>query len=225
MSKTIILLHGALGSPIQFHAIQSELAHFDTHAIGFTGHMGGEPPKLSFDVFDRDIMNYLDSQQIETCSVFGFSMGGYAAMHLALSHPDRFEKIATLGTKFSWSLEESRKEAVKLHPQIVMEKVPQYADYLRSLHGMNWSDLMYRTAEMMLDLGTGKALTMDDLGTINIPVTIGRGEKDRMISLDESIEASSALPQAKYVELPDLVHPLERLDPKVVAQYIQRELG
>ena len=43
-------------------------------------------------------------------------MGGYVALHLALHHPERVQRIVTLGTKFRWDPVTAEREAARLDP-------------------------------------------------------------------------------------------------------------
>ena len=36
-------------------------------------------------------MNYLDNNNLDKVSLFGYSMGGYVAMYVALNYQERFE--------------------------------------------------------------------------------------------------------------------------------------
>ena len=77
-------------------------------------------------------------------------MGGYVALSAAIKAPRRFSKIITLGTKFSWSPAEAKKEIQLLNPEIIQEKVPAFANRLSHIHGKeHWQNLMLKTAQMM----------------------------------------------------------------------------
>src|SRR6478735_3181840 len=102
----LLLLHGALGSKAQFDSIQPVLQEqgFKTDAINFSGHGGFAIPMqgYNFTVFANDILQYADANKIEKLNLFGYSMGGYAALYFAKLHPERVNRIATLNVKFNW---------------------------------------------------------------------------------------------------------------------------
>lgn len=65
----------------------------------------GEP---SLDAYAAALLEVLDAAGVDRFVVAGNSMGGYGAMALAESHPERLAGIALLGTKASADTEEAR---------------------------------------------------------------------------------------------------------------------
>jgi pimeloyl-ACP methyl ester carboxylesterase len=128
MNPSLLLLHGALGSQKQFDPIIPLLEdQFDVHRFDFEGH--GEnvsDTAYSMKLFSQNVVEYLDKHSIEKTNVFGYSMGGYVALKTALAEPDRIGKIATLGTKFNWSLEAAQREVRMLNPDKIEEKGPPF---------------------------------------------------------------------------------------------------
>ena len=85
---------------------------------------------------------------------FGYSMGRYAAVCIALKHPDRICSIMTLATVFDWSPERAQKEAAMLDPGKIELKVPAIAETLKHLHGSEkWKSLLQQKAGMMKVFG------------------------------------------------------------------------
>jgi pimeloyl-ACP methyl ester carboxylesterase len=80
----------------------------------------------SFDLFADDLLRFLNEHQIEKASFFGYSMGGYAAMVLALKHPERVDRIVTLGTKFDWNPISASKETQLLNVDLMEQKIPAF---------------------------------------------------------------------------------------------------
>src|SRR5690349_16612331 len=103
--RRLLLLHGALGAATQFNALQQQLEDtFDVSALNFPGHGGTGMPKekFSFPLFASPVLNHIDEVPV---NIFGYSMGGYAALWIARYFPGRLNKIFTLGTKLDWNPE------------------------------------------------------------------------------------------------------------------------
>src|SRR5689334_9363840 len=99
MKKTLLLLHGALGSEEQFSGLKQSLENnFRVFSLNFSGH-GGRilPGKFSIDLFVNDVLEFIRMHSFERINIFGYSMGGYVALKLASHHPDSIERIMTLG--------------------------------------------------------------------------------------------------------------------------------
>lgn len=216
---TILLLHGALGSRTQFdHLVPSLERSMHVLTMNFAGH-GGRPTARSFDMelFTDDLMTFLDENGLDRTHIFGFSMGGYVALKTALNYPDRIGHIATLGTKFNWTPESAAKELRMLDPDSILEKVPHFAERLRTIHHpQDWKTVVRRTGEMMTGLGSGKRLSENDLQKIGNRVIIGIGDQDEMVSVEESAWAADNLPDGTLTILQGVKHPIEKLNPDIV---------
>lgn len=221
--KTLVLLHGALGSDANLTEITEILKKdFKVFPFCFSGH-GNKPFATEFgiDQFSEELKQFLTVNNIEQATVFGFSMGGYVALKLEAKQAGTFEKIITLGTKFDWTVESSQKEAALLNPSVLEEKVPAYADYLKQLHGDSWEELVGKTAQMMLEMGQHPPLSSSDLKNITCTVICGRGENDKMVRADETITVVEQLENGRYEEILGWIHPIERLDQTLLAEWIK----
>lgn len=221
--KTLLLLHGAIGAKDQLEPLSEHLkGQFDMHNINFSGH-GGEPFEGPFSIekFADEVLDYLRKNQLEKVSVFGYSMGGYVALYLALIHPEKVESISTLATKFDWSPEISQKETKMLHPEIIKEKIPAFAKVLQQRHHpQSWEMVLEKTSQMMLDLGTKQPLVQEDFHTIKTPVKLAIGDGDKMVSISETRQVSKWLPNATLLILPDVQHPIEKAPITLLAEEI-----
>lgn len=228
MSQPLLLLHGALGSASLMKPLARELdSRFAVHTLDFSGH-GGRPleEEFSISLFARDVLAYMDANGLEKAAVFGFSMGGYVALHLAVQHPERISKVCTLGTKFSWSPEIAAQEVRFLDAEKIKEKVPPFARALAQQHGpQNWEQLVEHTRRLLLGLGQAPPLTVKKLAEVQVPVVIGRGAQDEMVGPEESRLAAESIPGGRLKELPDTPHPIEKADPRVLAAFLQKELA
>lgn len=211
--RTILLLHGALGCSDQFdHWIPLLESEFRVERFDFNGHRySTESDQFGMPEFAQQINSFLESKDLQQVDIFGYSMGGYAAIKAALS-TSRIHSIRTYGTKFDWRPETAERETRMLDPDRMLEKVPAFAAQLEARHsGIGWRNLLGRTAEMMNALGMGGALTASQLQQLSIPVRIGWGTEDRMVGKPESEWAASCIPGAEFVEFERYPHPLEQL--------------
>ncbi len=221
MKPSILLLHGALSTSKQLALLADKLgAHFDVFTLDFTGH--SQSPYdgvLNMKVLVSDISQYFEKMGSERCHIFGYSMGGYAAVAFAKSEPKQLGKIVTLGTKWDWNPESSAREVAMLDPDVMVEKVPSYVAKLQVIFGdENWKSVVQQTADLMFDLGHGGALTADDFGQIETEILILRGSEDKMVSANAAKEVESLLRNGTYRELAGAPHPLEKVDIDVLVR-------
>ena len=175
MKPELILLHGALGCAKQLQPLREKLEpEFQVHSFDFDGHGGTTASTpLTMDLFADNLSHYIKHNRLHKPHIFGYSMGGYAALKLARKNPSYLGKIITLGTKFDWSRATAEREAKVLDPEKMEAKVPAFATSLAHLHGDQlWKGLVTSTAQMMGDLATNAKLTGEDLKQINNPVLV-----------------------------------------------------
>lgn len=225
--KTLLLLHGALGAKTQLDGLARLLAKDQIiHSLNFEGHGDRTSANdFSIDLFVQNLSDYLDAHQLSDINVFGYSMGGYVALKLALLQPHRFSKIITLGTKFKWDPEEAVKETRMLNPAKIEEKVPAFAASLNALHtAQDWKINMQKTAQMMLDLGNGKTLGDEHFTRIKTQCYIGVGDSDSMVTREETQHVAALIPGAEFYLLENTIHPVDKLDMQRMAKLIRETI-
>ena len=226
--KKVLLLHGALGSQAQLQSIKVALSEqFDVYTLNFSGHGGADMPSQYNDaVFIQDILAFLDDHKIGSINIFGYSMGGYVALHLAALHPERVEKVFTLATKFDWTPESAAQEVKFLNADKILAKVPHFAAALEKRHHpQDWKLVLEKTAEMMLDLGDGNGLQAEHFKAIQHPVMITVGSKDHMVSLAESQNVVEQLENGQLFVFEGFKHPIEKVNVDILTKEIGVFLG
>lgn len=214
----LILLHGALGHNNVFDPFKNELSkYFTIHTPLFSGHGNIDIPDngITIEKYTDELQEFIEKENINDVYIFGHSMGGYVALCYALKNPSAINSIMTLGTKFDWTEEQAIKESKMLNPEVIAEKIPKYAELLEIQHGIKWKQLLPAIADMMVSLGKNPPLK-NTLSSINIPVQIMVGDKDNMVTLEESTEVYRNLRNAKLAVLPDTKHPMDKVRPNLL---------
>ncbi|GIV44268.1 MAG: hypothetical protein KatS3mg035_1391 [Bacteroidia bacterium] len=222
--ENILLLHGAIGAKSQLVNLANELKNdFNVHLLDFSGHGSSETEnEFSIELFSSDLLNYIKQYPNNKFHVFGYSMGGYVALYTELHHPGKILSIYTYGTKLKWDKEVAEKESKMLNPEKIEEKLPAFAADLANRHGKeNWKTVLNKTAKMMLEMGQNPPLKDKDFTKIAISVIISWGDADKMVSKDESVHVKNLLPNGFFKTYTNWLHPLEKLDIKVLANDIE----
>lgn len=218
---SIVVLHGALGSKHQFEPLLAALGPSTTF-VEFYGHgtTADVEDAWSIDLFTRQLEQVLES--LDRPRVFGYSMGGYVAITLAKSRPDLMSSIITLGTKFDWSPQGSANEVKKLDAAAISAKVPAYASDLQRRHGAErWEVALEKTAALMIDLGTTPVLAPAMMANIELPIHYGIGDRDEMVSIEETLQMYRATPGATFSVFPARRHPIEKAPLSQLVAYIE----
>lgn len=211
----LLLLHGALGSQAQFASLQNLLEpYFRVHIFNFSGHGNNiTDQEFSMELFQKDVLRFMSDHSLSSTNIFGYSMGGYVALKLALDYPKKVRKLMTLGTKIHWDGETAAKEVKLLNPEKMLEKIPQFVESLKKEHGSgNWKTLVTKTAKMMHSLRNGKAIDLESFKTIEALVLVGLGSEDTMVSQKESKELVANLSNGSFLEIPGFKHPIGQVN-------------
>lgn len=223
MKDKLLLLHGALGTKDQFEELKHILEqNFEVYVMNFQGH-GGAPiqNEFSIELFAYNVLIYLQEKSISKIHVFGYSMGGYVAMKLALDHSELIAKIVTLGTKFNWTKQGAEKEKQLLNPEKIEAKIPKFANQLSRIHGRdNWKEVVRNTSSLIHGLGNGKKIAHNMLKQIPHDVLIAVGKLDEMVTYEESKVVSELLPNGSLCVVDEFQHPIDSVDKRVLAVLI-----
>ena len=225
----LILLHGAIGAKSQLESLADELSNeFNIHLINFSGH-GGKPmteAKFSIALFADDVLDYMEKNRIERADIFGYSMGGYVAVYIAKYHPEKVNHIITLATKFHWDEVTAAKEAKMLNADAIQQKVPVFAQQLSERHfPTDWKKLLARTTELLIALGNNNTLQPGDYLTVPAPCLLLLGDRDKMVSLDETLTVYKQLPNAQLGILPGTPHQIELVNLRFLVLFIREFLN
>ena len=221
----LLLLHGAIGSSAQLQPLAERLgkAHH-VHLFDLPGHGGKEfPPAFSIKLFAESVKEHLDKSKLLKVSVFGYSMGGYVAMYLAKHYPALIDRVITLGTKFEWNEAIAEKELKMLQPEVIEDKLPSFAGSLKQRHApQDWKLLLQKTASMLTELGKDNTLKLPDYPTIAHPSLLMLGDRDKMVTLEETVAVYKQLPAGQLAILPATPHPIEQVDIEQLSAHILR---
>ncbi len=221
MKPDLILLHGALGSARQYETVIPLLQdNFTVHCPDLPGHgnLAHENTPADIRSYTGWLQDYLRSFSSPP-ALAAYSMGGYIALSVAAVHSELIRNLFAFSVKMNWSAEYAEQEAGRLQPDIMKEKIPAYTEYLETLHGQEWKKIVSATAGILRSIGKDP-LQAASLQRITCPVTMAIGTEDRMVSWEETAQTVYAIKGAVYHPLEGQPHPLERINPELLAQAI-----
>jgi pimeloyl-ACP methyl ester carboxylesterase len=225
--KNILLLHGAIGAKQQLEPMKKSLdSAFTTYSLNFGGH-GGEPMQKKFSIaaFAEEVRYWMKENKLEKISIFGYSMRGYVGLYHARFYPELIDSIITLGTKLHWDESIAAKEAGVLNPDVIEQKVPKFASQLTALHRpLDWKEILHQTAAMLKAMGTHNPLKEEDFEQIQPPVLLLLGDRDKMVTLDETVAVYKQLASAQLGVLPNTIHPIDAVDVGLLSSLIKKFL-
>lgn len=214
--NNLLLLHGALGSKAQFDKLSLQLQNnYEVYSLSFTGHGENSSDERNFSIalFAQDVLDFIEKNKLNTVNIFGYSMGGFVALYLARHYPDKVAKVFTLGTKFNWTIQTAQKETAMLNTKIMEQKIPGFVKFLEDKHGKaQWKNVVEKTAAMLSELGKQSPLSDTDFGEIKSKVALCIGDKDTMVTEEETVRVAELIHQSHYFQLKNTQHAFEKID-------------
>ncbi len=208
----ILLLHGAIGTKLQMSGLNEKFSSEHTvYSFDFPGH--GEHPEMeqdfSIEVFENWISKEINNIEGDI-AILGYSLGGYVALRLALAFKDRVKAVMTFGTIFDWHPEQAQKQIAMINPVKIKEKVPVFAEHLHKSHGEKWPKVLTQTHGLLKQLGDKPLLDSDNLKEIKANCLITVGDRDALVSIEESVITYKSIPNAQLAVYPLTGHPFEK---------------
>jgi pimeloyl-ACP methyl ester carboxylesterase len=82
--------------------------------------------------------------------------------------------------------------------------------------------LLEKIKSLLLQLGNDSVIKETDYGSLSLPVLVMLGDRDKMVSLEETVNVYKNIPKAQLCILPGTPHPIEQSDMPVLASFIRR---
>ena len=212
--KPLILLHGNGGSSADFALQTNYFSGFrKVIAVDTRGH--GNSPRggvlMSFPQFAKDILAFLDEQEIEKADIIGFSDGANTAILFAAENPKRVGKLILCGACTS-------PKAVKRSVQIPIEIGYWIASRFKNPKARKNAEIL---GLMVNDFG----ISEEHLRQIQAETLVLAGTKD-MIRESHTKMIAETIPKAKLVFLEgDHFLPMKRANAfnRAVDEFLKEE--
>ena len=228
----VVLLHGfPLDRSMWRYQLQTVGSMYRVIAFDLRGHGETPAPEGIYPIEDMagDVVETLDALKItEPIVLGGLSLGGYVALALAVRHPKRLRALMLMDTKAEADTPAAAegREALARQVEASRSVEPVVAAMLPKLLGRHTreqrTEVVAAVGEVMQaarPMGVagalrGMAIRPDrtgDLGRITIPTLVLGGAEDQITPPDGMRKLAGALPNARYVEIPEAGHlaPLE----------------
>ena len=200
----LILLHGGLGHSGHWTNQLSTLSeHYKVIAIDSRGHGRSTmtEQQISFALMASDVVALMDYLEIERAHILGWSDGGNIGLYLAIHYPERLIKVVASGANYS--------------PSGVRSDVAENQKFLSYIGGAmedyqalspnpaNWDAFFANIGQMW---ASEPDFTVEQLGSIAVPVLLLDGESDEAIYTEHTEEMADLIPTATLTFIPGTGH-------------------
>ncbi len=237
MAETVVLLHGFAGTRHGWGPVADRLGRerYRPLALDLRGH-GDARDRRPVGV--AECVADVEAAAPARFALCGYSMGGRIALHLALAHPGRVERLvlvaATAGIEDDAARAQRRAADERLADEIAGDTIEAFAERWMALPlfagtppdaARRWREDLLRNepralAAALRGLGPGATAPLwDRLGELTMPVHVVAGERDeRYVAIARRL--AQALPDGRLKIVPRAGHGLPREAPAAVAEVI-----
>jgi len=243
--STIVLIHGAGGQEIDWpkawrsanakeksmgltpsnqgviKLFNAGLDDYSIYAVDLPGHgkSDGES-KSSIDEYSSDVMDFLDTMNLEKVCLVGHSMGAAIALNASLSQHWRICSVVAIGGASKMLVNDAILQGLQKTFESTVDNIVKYswhkktgaiadsqqmAAYFREKAKQRMLDAGPRTVHG--DFLACSRFNLDDrLAEISVPVLVIASDCDRMVPLNVSQEMARKIPNAKFVSLEGCGH-------------------
>lgn len=230
---SVLLLHGFTGCLRTLDGVAEGLraAGRSTIAVDLLGHGASDAPRnaaaYTMERCTESLVRVLDATGTERIDVLGYSMGGRAALGLAVAHPERVRSLVLVGA--SAGLEDPSERAARrqaddaLADAIERDGVARFVErwlaqplfasqarlgpaFLAAARAQRLQNTARGLAGSLRGIGTGAQPPLHAaLGTLAVPVLLVVGADDaKFRSIAEDLAAR--MPSARVAQIPDAGH-------------------
>jgi pimeloyl-ACP methyl ester carboxylesterase len=198
--KPLVVLHGAFGWATAYPTLAKDRQLIAIELQGH-GHTADIDRPLSYEQMADDTAGLLKQLKIEQADFFGYSMGGVAALAVAIRHPGLVGKVAINGSNYGKIQDAYEPTVFEQFKSIPADFAPPplKGQYDKIAPDPNkWPVLVAKVKKMALDF---KGFTREDMRSIKAPVLIAQGDHD-LVRLEHAVEMFRLIPKAELAVFP-----------------------
>lgn len=218
----VVVLHGSNSWAAEMGPLTEALARNGIHARmpDLLGHGHRPvPPAWTFDDIARDLVAWLDAEEIGKARLIGYSTGGYLGLYLAAHDPGRVESVVTIATKYVMDERTIDRWAyLTSHERFVQPGHPRVPLYER--HHGDWQAMTRNNHRMFLGWKDGAPLADPDIAGIRVPVMIVGADRDPLVPWEETRALGRLIAGSHVAMTYGSSHPITSLPLNGVAQAI-----
>lgn len=222
MPTHVVFLHGALGCSAHWQRFITEAGNnIVMHTPDLPGH--GQSTETLENYNTETLAQWVDTYAKNNIEgryhLVGYSMGGYIALQMVKDGYKNIASVTALATKLNWSPTIAAEECSRL----TLESLAPILDKLKQEHGIHYEQLLPVTRQILTAIGENP-LHASDFANNTCPVKLLLGERDKMVTQEETIAFAEAAKSFSVEILPAQPHLLERMETSPVMDAWQRFL-
>lgn len=219
----VILLHGGLSNGDHFvNQIPALAENHEVIVMDSRGHgrSSFDDTPISYAVMAQDVLGLMDHLGIDKASIVGWSDGGIIGLEIALTQPERLNKVVAYAANFDPSgvrLDIGENDYFNAY---IARAAEEYQE--NSPAPDRWEEFLANISTMWATLPN---YTDEQLTSITTPFLILDGQKEEAIDLNQTKLMALLIPGAELVLMPDTGHFAMFEQPEEFNQIVLEYLG
>jgi pimeloyl-ACP methyl ester carboxylesterase len=214
---------------------------FDNRGVGNTS---SGSKNFSIPQFAQDAVGLINALHLNKPDVMGFSMGGFIAQEVALTNPEKINKLVLYATACGGNESTSLNQNLTKITQNSKSTTQFYSELIKLIFPKEWIQQNPQIVEIVKEKGFPSNMTMEtlqkqykaisswrsigvcnQLEKINIPTLIMVGTKDVLEPKVNSLVMSEKIPDSWLISIPDGGHAMMTQTPSTLSYVIQAFLN
>jgi pimeloyl-ACP methyl ester carboxylesterase len=214
---------------------------FDNRGVGNTS---SGSKNFSIPQFAQDAVGLINALHLNKPDVMGFSMGGFIAQEVALTNPEKINKLVLYATACGGNESTSLNQNLTKITQNSKSTTQFYSELIKLIFPKEWIQQNLQIVEIVKEKGFPSNMTMEtlqkqykaisswrsigvcnQLEKINIPTLIMVGTKDVLEPKVNSLVMSEKIPDSWLISIPDGGHAMMTQTPSTLSYVIQAFLN
>jgi pimeloyl-ACP methyl ester carboxylesterase len=207
----LIMLHGATSSGREHFATLAPILAdgFRVYLPDARGHAESGGVSSGWTTLDlaADVLGFADAMRLPSFHLFGYSMGGMTALHVATTTPERIRTLVavSIGTDREPRLSVARR---LMDPERIRSEDPGWARFLAARHDPrhgpgSWQDLLKAVVD---DIERQPLLSDPGIRSIDAPTLVIAGDRDPFVPVPHALALSRQVRDGRLLILPGVGH-------------------
>jgi pimeloyl-ACP methyl ester carboxylesterase len=201
----VLLLHGGLANGDHWVNVIPALTDAGYQAIVMDsrghGRSSFDETPISYEVMASDVLGLMDHLGIDKADLVGWSDGGIIGLEIALTEPERLNKVVAYGANFDPTGVRLDIGANDYFNAYIEAAAAEYQE--NSPEPERWDEFLANISNMW---ATQPNYTEEQLRSITTPFLILDGAKEEAIDLNQTKLMALLIPGAELVIMPDTGH-------------------
>ena len=237
--EPLLILHGFLGMSDNWKTLGNKFSKkYEVHLIDQRNHgRSFHSNDFNYELLVEDLLNYIDSHQLEKVNLIGHSMGGKTVMNFAVNYPEKVKKliVADISPRFysahhqqildglgavNFSKQKSRKEIEEVLSDYISEVgIRQFL--LKNVYRTSKDQFGYRfNLDALVDNYDEVGVALPSLTQFNGETLFLRGENSGYIDDNDKNLIEAHFPKTRTVTVKSAGHWLHAENPADFYDYV-----